>query len=574
MSDGCTSSSATLTVEAVCAELPVVDAGDSIEIIWATSGAVALDGLNGTAGTAISNGSIAADGSLPAVGTTTGPGIMVHLAGSLSAGVIGAQNSTGVFTNSSFVAVRWEFISVPYAEHEDGAMPRGRSGPNNATAGTFMTSVGSAGVPSIFNATTLRPSFLASTTGTYSLALIATDGCASVSDVIHVHVLCAAPSTNPISATGGLRSRISAATARTAGAASPAPSPPIQLQSATVPVGAWVDLAGAFDYSAYLGSQRSHMSGLLGPYSSGPSTTGATGLDPAPALPQMVFEWSISEEAPTLDTGGSYLVPIAQQYVLSRVGLVSSTGIGLDRAEEEAAGVTGLHWRVLSAPIGATATIEDPSVLRPTVLASLAGEYELRVEAFVGCAFRSGTARLLVECSSRPRADAGDDMSVVLGTPAVIDGTASTDAESPDGLVYTWTLLSAPLVQRPGGGASSPTMVTRVGNAASLQALGSTSIRTASIASRTTDMPSLTPDGLGTYELQISVNDGCSVDTDTVRITAVCVDPPLLDAGAVRGVLTGVADESFAELESGSGDQVHVRVPTGPLLIAAGARTG
>lgn len=327
VSDGCSDSSAEMEVEAVCAELPSVDAGEDMEIVWATAGAVALDGINGTAGTVTAAGNISADGLLPEVGGASAAGVVVRLHGSVgddgSADGINPQNmsmginasSSDYSGNGSVIAVRWEFIRVPYADSDEDSVPAGLGGLENATGGVFSLSVGAMGVPQIYNATTLLPWFVARRTGTYSLALVATDGCASVRDVVHVHVLCAAPQTNPVSATGGLRSRIADATARSAaGGASPAPTPPVHLQSATVPVGAWVDLAGVFDYAAYLGGHSADFGGVWpGPFGDGPSSRDEGGSPAAgfPSLPQLQFDWTISEEAPYLDTGGSYLVPIA-----------------------------------------------------------------------------------------------------------------------------------------------------------------------------------------------------------------------------------------------------------------------
>jgi hypothetical protein len=87
-----------------------------------------------------------------------------------------------------------------------------------------------------------------------------------------------------------------------------------------------------------------------------------------------------------------------------------------------------------------------------------------------------------------PSADAGSDKSTVEEQDVTIDGSRSRDPESGP-LTYAWSLVSAPQ-----------------GSGLTLDA------RSATFAFR--------PDVPGTYDLRLTVSDGSSTDTDTVRVRA------------------------------------------------------
>lgn len=91
---------------------------------------------------------------------------------------------------------------------------------------------------------------------------------------------------------------------------------------------------------------------------------------------------------------------------------------------------------------------------------------------------------------SIPIANAGSDQSVDVNSPVIFDGSSSNDADS-DPLTYAWTVLTAPV--------------------------GST----ATITSPTSVNPSFTPDVIGSYVIQLIVNDGKANSTpSTLTLTA------------------------------------------------------
>ncbi len=90
--------------------------------------------------------------------------------------------------------------------------------------------------------------------------------------------------------------------------------------------------------------------------------------------------------------------------------------------------------------------------------------------------------------NNAPVANAGNDVIITLGNTAQLDGSQSVDADY-NLLTYVWTVISQP-----------------VGSNAGLAGSGAVN-------------PTLTPDMVGTYDLQMRVSDGTYVDTDLVTVT-------------------------------------------------------
>ena len=119
-----------------------------------------------------------------------------------------------------------------------------------------------------------------------------------------------------------------------------------------------------------------------------------------------------------------------------------------------------------------------------------------------------------------PVADAGLDQGVIVGTPANLDASNSSDADGDD-LTYQWRLVTYPS--------------------------GSTS----SFSDDSIFNPTFTADTEGDYTLQLEVNDGTYSAFDTVTITfSASNSRPVANAGPDRGV----APDTMVTLD-GSGSQ-------------------
>ncbi len=142
--------------------------------------------------------------------------------------------------------------------------------------------------------------------------------------------------------------------------------------------------------------------------------------------------------------------------------------------------------------------------LKFTTTEAVAGEMRLRVSAgFKGMLKRvlSSVSTVPIVSSNRPPvANAGSDQTINVGTLVQLDGSTSND---PDGnpLTYNWTITLLPS--------------------------GSTAV----LSSKSAVMPSFVADRSGTYDIQLTVNDGLEdSQSDSVRITTQN-SAPLANAG-------------------------------------------
>jgi hypothetical protein len=153
------------------------------------------------------------------------------------------------------------------------------------------------------------------------------------------------------------------------------------------------------------------------------------------------------------------------------------------------------NWRFTSRPTGSTATLDDPSRARPTFEIDVAGTYVLQVTVSDGLITSNpDTVRVTTE-NAAPVANAGPDVSRLLGQTAVLDGTSSSDPDG-DALTYTWSFTS--------------------------RATGST----ATLENGGTNTAQFRIDVPGVYVVQLVVNDGTQNSApDTVTVTTLNTAP-------------------------------------------------
>jgi hypothetical protein len=153
-------------------------------------------------------------------------------------------------------------------------------------------------------------------------------------------------------------------------------------------------------------------------------------------------------------------------------------------------------WSITSRPAGSQAQLayestddDDPA---PTFVADVAGVYVISLVVGDGKAFSTPSSVTVTAASGNvaPVANAGDDVSTVVGTAVTLDGALSSDANG-DVLAYAWAIVSRP-----------------AGSTAALVAPASAS-------------PGLTPDVAGIYVVELVVNDGQLASApDRVVVTA------------------------------------------------------
>ncbi|WP_444994127.1 PKD domain-containing protein [Aliikangiella sp. IMCC44359] len=156
-------------------------------------------------------------------------------------------------------------------------------------------------------------------------------------------------------------------------------------------------------------------------------------------------------------------------------------------------------WSIVEKPANSNATLSNDkdviSILKP----DLVGVYRIQLIVNDGEADSApDTVNLTVVVADNyaPKADAGIDQSVSLGTQVNLSGANSSDADG-DALTYRWKILNAP--------------------AQSTVALSSTTIVN----------PQFTPDKAGNYIIELIVNDGLvNSAPDTVNVIVSTTTPP------------------------------------------------
>lgn len=206
--------------------------------------------------------------------------------------------------------------------------------------------------------------------------------------------------------------------------------------------------------------------------------------DSAPA--QVIF--SPNNNAPTADAGPDQKVVLGQTITLDGS---RSTDIDGDALTYE--------WTIIT-PTTTTSVLSDKTSVMPKVVINDRGTYVIQLVVNDGkLSSQADTVSLEVD-NVKPVADAGADHVVTQGDPVKLDGSKSSDLDG-DALSYTWRLVAAP-----------------AGSVATLVDAGSV-------------QPSITPDVLGKYTVELIVNDGkVDSDPDQVVITTANV-PPVANAG-------------------------------------------
>ncbi|NJD67632.1 MAG: hypothetical protein FIA90_02990 [candidate division NC10 bacterium] len=155
------------------------------------------------------------------------------------------------------------------------------------------------------------------------------------------------------------------------------------------------------------------------------------------------------------------------------------------------------HWTFVSVPTGSTATLSDPTVVRPTILIDRPGTYAVQLLVNDGYTDSSPDTVQISTTNSRPVGDAGLDQTVHIGSLVQLDGSLSSDVDG-DPLTYGWTFVSAPTGSQ------------------------------ATLSDATTAYPSFVADLQGRYIVQFIANDGAldskpatvQIDTTNSRPTA------------------------------------------------------
>ncbi len=220
---------------------------------------------------------------------------------------------------------------------------------------------------------------------------------------------------------------------------------------------------------------------------------------------------------PTADAGFDRTVSVGQTVVLDGSGSTEPEGAKVD-----------FLWAFVSVPAGSAAALDEPTAVRPSFVADLAGDYAVELVVSEGPRDSAPDTVTISTTNSAPVADAGRDRAIALGQAVRLDGSASSDFDG-DPLGYSWSLVSTP-----------------AGSAAVLDDPGAV-------------RPSFTADVAGDYLAALVVTDGTlsspaaavSLSTDNVA--------PLADAGLDQRAVVGQRIELDAGRASDAdGDELSI----------------
>jgi RHS repeat-associated protein len=166
------------------------------------------------------------------------------------------------------------------------------------------------------------------------------------------------------------------------------------------------------------------------------------------------------------------------------------------------------HWSIVSEPQGSTATLSNATLVNPTFITDEKGTYVVQLIVNDGTVNSTPAQVTISDVNSPPVANPGSNQTISVGTKVQLDGSHSTDVDG-DPLTYGWAILSTP------SGSS------------------------AALSSTTAVQPTFIADRVGTYVIQLMVNDG-TVNSQPVTVTISTNDvPPVAKPGPNQTVTVG-----------------------------------
>ncbi len=207
------------------------------------------------------------------------------------------------------------------------------------------------------------------------------------------------------------------------------------------------------------------------------------------------------------------------------------------------------EWALLNAPTDSTATLSDPTAVRPSFVADLPGTFLLQLIVHDGTEASAPDSVVVTTENSRPVADAGPDQQKQVGDTVTVDGTASRDADG-DPLSYRWSLIDRPLNS------------------------------TVTLSDPTPAQARFVPDLAGDYVAQLIVNDG-TVDSapDTALVTVTDLtpsnNPPTITSTAIEQASVGqLYQYQVVATDPDVGDVLRYALPVKPEGMTIDPTTG
>lgn len=213
------------------------------------------------------------------------------------------------------------------------------------------------------------------------------------------------------------------------------------------------------------------------------------------------------------ESGGSpQLSPSADPGVNETVSVGTAVALDGSASQSPAGAPVSYQWTLTEKPAGSTASLSNPTSVRPTFMPDVAGSYTVTlVTRANGVASQPKAVKITcVTGNVAPRGEAGPDRGAVPGRAITLDGTASRDSNNTP-VTYSWRIAQQPPESNP------------------------------IFTNRTTATPTFTGDMAGLYTVALTVSDGSLTSpVDQMTITVATGNlPPVANAGPDQTVTAG-----------------------------------
>lgn len=273
--------------------------------------------------------------------------------------------------------------------------------------------------------------------------------------------------------------------------------------------------------SASVGSATTDQNGdystTIGPFPVGDHSFVATNKG-SPNAPEPYHPTAISNPLITVTVNPANQPPVAHAGPDQSVHVRTLVILDGSQSNDPDGTVQAYQWTITNKPGGSTATFSDPTAVKPQFTADKLGDYTVELVVTDNVGLKSQPASVTVHATNqKPIANAGPGQTgVIRGTTVRLDGSGSSDPDN-DPLTYAWTIVAKP------------------------------QLSTATLTNPTSPLPTFVPDRMGTYKMQLIVNDGyVNSDPSTVTVTVTPTKATVLqDIRTFRTTVQGLPDSAF-----------------------------
>lgn len=276
----------------------------------------------------------------------------------------------------------------------------------------------------------------------------------------------------------------------------------------TVYVGMTVQLDGTDSTDVDGNLLRYHWTMLSQPAGSTATLSDATAIRPtltidvpgAYAIQLIVNDGTVDSVPDTVTLTTSNSPPVAHAGPDQTVLVTQSVLLNGSGSHDVDGDPLSFNWSFVSIPSGSGATLSNPTSSMPDFLVDLPGTYQVQLMVNDGNADSVPNMVIINTYNSKPVANAGQDLTVPVGSTVILDGSGSHDVDG-QSLSFHWWIIAMPF--------------------------GST----ATIFNPTTVQPTFVADLAGLYVAQLIVNDGTEGSVPTTVTITTGNRPPVGVAG-------------------------------------------